>query len=107
VVAKRNMINDYLWGRACVQFARGVCFRGSFLILGFSCSFCFGFELFFALFLCSALFVSIVGLAAFPLLDDFLELFLAFDLLAVLIGALDSKFKFCAFCCECTHQGGE
>jgi hypothetical protein len=42
----------------------------------------------------------------FPLLDDPLELFLAFDLLAVLHGVLDSKFKFCVFCYQCTHQGG-
>jgi hypothetical protein len=33
----------------------------------------------------------------FLLLDDFLELFLAFGLLAVLHGVLDSNFKLCTF----------
>jgi hypothetical protein len=32
-----------------------------------------------------------------PLLDDLLELLLAFGLLVVLLEVLDSKFKFCAF----------
>jgi hypothetical protein len=58
----------------------GVDFRGSFefLSLSFSCSVCFGFELFFALFLSLPLFKPFVGLVAFPLLDYLLELFLTF-----------------------------
>jgi hypothetical protein len=32
---------------------------------------------------------------------------LAFDLLAVLHGVLDSNFKLCSFCCQWTHQGGD
>jgi hypothetical protein len=46
----------------------GVNFRGSFefLSLNFSYSVCYGFELFFALFLALPLFISFVGLAAFP-----------------------------------------
>jgi hypothetical protein len=30
VVERRNMINVYLRGRACIESVRGVCFRGSF-----------------------------------------------------------------------------
>jgi hypothetical protein len=29
VVERRNMINDYLRGRACIESVRGVDFRGS------------------------------------------------------------------------------
>jgi hypothetical protein len=45
----------------------GVDFRGSFEFssLGFSCSVCFDFELFFALFLGLPLFVPFVGFTAF------------------------------------------
>jgi hypothetical protein len=39
-------------------------------------------------------------------LYDLLELFLAFGLLVVLYGVLDSKFKLCVFCYQLTHQGG-
>jgi hypothetical protein len=35
----------------------------------------------------------------------FLSFSLAFGLLAVLRGILDSKFKLSVFCCQCTHQG--
>jgi hypothetical protein len=48
----------------------GVDFRGSVEF--------FDFELFFALFLGLALFVPFAGVVVFPLLDDLLELFLAF-----------------------------
>jgi hypothetical protein len=51
------------------------------------------------------LFVPFVDFAVFPLLDGPLELFLAFGLLAVFHCVLDSKFKFCAFCYQWTHQG--
>jgi hypothetical protein len=51
--------------------------------------------------------VSFVALAIFLLLDDLLKLFLALGLLDVLHGVLDLKFKLCAFCCQCTHQGGD
>jgi hypothetical protein len=37
----------------------------------------------------------------------FLSFSLAFSLLAVLYGVLDLKFKLYAFCCQCTHQGGD
>jgi hypothetical protein len=39
VVEKRNMINDYLRGRVCIEFIRGDLIQGSFWILSFSCSF--------------------------------------------------------------------
>jgi hypothetical protein len=73
-------------------------FTGAFaLILSLSCSS----ELFLALlchfawlyrFLC-----LLVAFAVFLLLDDLLELFRLFGLLAVLHGVLDSNFKLCAF----------
>jgi hypothetical protein len=42
VVEKRNMINDYLRGRACIERVRGELISGEVLIL----SFCAVFELF-------------------------------------------------------------
>jgi hypothetical protein len=39
---RRNMINDYLRGRDCIESVRGELISGRVLIL----SFCFGFELF-------------------------------------------------------------
>jgi hypothetical protein len=69
VVERRNMINDYLRGRACIEFVRGSLIQGEFLSLSFSCSFCFGIELFLALLailLGLPLFLSFVGFAAFP-----------------------------------------
>jgi hypothetical protein len=35
----------------------------------------------------------------------FLSFSLAFGLLAVLHGVLDSNFKLCVFCCQWTHKG--
>jgi hypothetical protein len=37
VVERRNMINDYLGGRACIESVRGVDFRGVSIL-----SFCLG-----------------------------------------------------------------
>jgi hypothetical protein len=69
VVGRRNTINDYLRGRACIEFVRGSLIQEEFLSLSFSCSFCFGFELFLAL-LCHfawfAIFRAFIGLAVFP-----------------------------------------
>jgi hypothetical protein len=42
VVERRNMINDYLRGRACIESVRGELISGGVLIL----SFCVDFELF-------------------------------------------------------------
>jgi hypothetical protein len=53
VVERRNMINDYLRGRACIESVRGVDFRGNVdfeLFLLFS-SFCLALSLF-LLFVC-------------------------------------------------------
>jgi hypothetical protein len=41
VVERRNMINDYLTGRACIESVRGVDFRGVLIL-----SFCVHFKLF-------------------------------------------------------------
>jgi hypothetical protein len=65
------------------------------------------FKLFFAILLGLPLFVPFVGFTVFLLLNDHLELFLAFGFLAMLYGVLDSNFKLCAFCYQCTHQGGD
>jgi hypothetical protein len=35
VVERRNMINNYLRGRACIESVRGVIFRGSFEFFDF------------------------------------------------------------------------
>jgi hypothetical protein len=43
VVERRNMINDYLRGRACIESVRGSLISRGVWIL----SFCFDFELFF------------------------------------------------------------
>jgi hypothetical protein len=41
VVERRNMINDYLMGRDCIESVRGLILRGVLIL-----SFCLGFELF-------------------------------------------------------------
>jgi hypothetical protein len=84
VVERRNMINDYLRGRACIERVRGVDFRGEcgfyafVLILSLSCSS----ELFLAL-LCHFAWLChfsyrLLTFAVFLLLNDLLKLFLAF-----------------------------
>jgi hypothetical protein len=63
------MINDYLRGRACIEFVRGSLIQGEFLSLSFYCLFSFGFELFLSLlsnFAWFAAFHVFVGLAVFP-----------------------------------------
>jgi hypothetical protein len=37
----------------------------------------------------------------------FLSFSLAFGLLDVFHGVLDSNFKLCVFCCQLTHQAGD
>jgi hypothetical protein len=81
VVERRNMINDYLRGRACIESVRGSWFQGEcwfwafMLTLSFSCPS----ELFFSssLQFCVALplFLSFVGSL---LIDDLLEFFWLF-----------------------------
>jgi hypothetical protein len=72
------MINDYLRGRACIEFVRGILIQGEFLSLSFSCSFCFGFELLFAILFGLLRFVLLLALHFLLLLDDFLKFFLFF-----------------------------
>jgi hypothetical protein len=65
VVKRRNMINDYLNGRAYIESVRGSLISGGVLIL----SFCFGFELFllfslFCRFSCLLLDVAVLLLLA-------------------------------------------
>jgi hypothetical protein len=78
VDVRRNMINDYLRGRACIESVSGGLISGGVLFL----SYCVEFELFLALschfaWLCrfSCL---LLAFTVFLLLDDLLELFLAF-----------------------------
>jgi hypothetical protein len=70
----------------------------SFSILSSSCSLYFDFVLFFALLLGLPLFVLLLALGFFLLLDDLIVLFWLFGLLAVLHGVLDLNFKLYAFC---------
>jgi hypothetical protein len=89
MVERRNMINDYLRGRACIESVRGSWFRGSIdfvllcsfwafaLSLRFSCSS----ELFLTL-ICHFAWLYhfsclVLAFAVFLLLDDLLELLLA------------------------------
>jgi hypothetical protein len=84
VVERRNMINDYLKGRACIERVRGSWYQGGVLIL----SFCVDFELFLLIWalsssslpFCLALpfSCSLLAFVVFPLLDDLIELFLPF-----------------------------
>jgi hypothetical protein len=114
----------------------GVWFRGSFeffefelflpvlfwfwAFLSYSLPFFFEFELFLlVLFWVWAFLSSSLPFAWFAVFHAFcwlcgfsffwmtlLSFFFAFGLLVALYGVLDSNFKFCAFCCQCTHQGG-
>ncbi len=72
VVERRNMINNYLRGRACIESVRGELISGGVLILSFSCSS----ELFLAL-LCHFAWLyrfscRLLAFAVFLLLDDLL-----------------------------------
>jgi hypothetical protein len=57
-------------GRACIESVRESLIDSGgvfgFVSLSFSCPFCFGFEIFFAILLGLPLFMSFVGLAVFP-----------------------------------------
>jgi hypothetical protein len=77
----------------------GVDFRGSFEF--------FNFEFFFALLLGLPFFCYLLIFVVLLLLDDLLVFSCLFDLLPVLYGVLDSKFKLYAFCCKSTRQGGD
>jgi hypothetical protein len=103
VVERRNMINDYLRGRACIESVRGF-ISGGRLIL----SLCFDFELFLLFwaflssslpfFLALPLFVLFAGFYSFTSSRWPSWAFLDFlGLLAVLLEVLNSNFKLCAF----------
>jgi hypothetical protein len=92
VVERRNMINDYLREKACIESVRGSVdfelFCSSELFLALLCYFAW-----LCRFSC-----HLLAFTVFLLLDDLLELFSAFlGLLPVVHGALDSNFKLCAF----------
>jgi hypothetical protein len=104
VVERRNMINDYLRGRAYIESVRRSWFQGGVFIL----SFCVDLELFllFWAFLSSflpfclalLLFMPFAGFYGFPSSRWPSLAFLSFlGLLAVLHGILDLNFKLCAF----------
>jgi hypothetical protein len=61
VIERRNMINDYLRERACIESVMGSLISGGVLIL----SFCFAFELFLLFSLFLPLFVPFVGFYGF------------------------------------------
>jgi hypothetical protein len=70
VVERRNMINDYLSGRDCIESVRGSvdAFALVRAFLAFLCHFAWLY-----LFLC-----RLLAFAVFILLDDILDIFLAF-----------------------------
>jgi hypothetical protein len=80
---RRNMINDYLRGRTCIERVRGVDFRGaSTLRFYFVLSFSFSSELFLTLpchfaWLCRFS-CPLLAFMVFLLLDDLLKFFLTF-----------------------------
>jgi hypothetical protein len=71
---RRNMINDYLRERACIESVRGELISGGVLIL----SFYFGFEFFLLLLWFCRFSCLLLAFAVFLLLDDPLELFVGF-----------------------------
>jgi hypothetical protein len=122
VVERRNMINNYLRGRACIERVRGGWFQGeywfwAFWFLSFLCSpwaflallsLCVDFELFLLIWALSSsflpfclvlpVFLLFVGFCAFSSSRWPSWVFSGFlGLLAVLHGILDSNFKLCAF----------
>jgi hypothetical protein len=110
VVERRNMINDYLRGRACIKRARGSWFQGECWFWAFLAllSFCVDFEFFLLIWALSSsslpfcltlpLFLLFVGFCGFPSSRWPSWALLGFlGLLAVLHGILDSNFKLCTF----------
>jgi hypothetical protein len=91
VVERRNMINNYLSGRACIESVRESWFQGEcwfWVFLNYSLPFC----------LALPLFLPFIGFYGCPSSRWPSWAFLGFlDLLAVLRGVLDSNFKLCAF----------
>jgi hypothetical protein len=86
---RRNMINDYLRERACIDSVRGKLISRGELILSFSCSF-----------------RDFTAFCAFCWLLWFLSFSWLFGLLVVLHGVLDSNFKLCTFVANGLIKGG-
>jgi hypothetical protein len=110
VVERRNMINDYLRGRVCIERVRGSWFQGECWFWAFVqfFSFSYSFELFLLIWALSSsslpfcwalpLFLLLVGFCGFPSSRWSSWVFLGFlGLLAMLHGVLNSNFKLCAF----------
>jgi hypothetical protein len=105
------MINDYLRGRAYIEFIWGEFDSGGV----------FDFELFLLILFCFWAFLIsslsfclvchflcfLLSLRLFLLLDYLFELFLTFWSSNYASWVLDLNFKLCAFCCQWTHQGGD
>jgi hypothetical protein len=112
VVERKNMINDYLRGSACIESVRGSWFQGEcwfwafILILSFSCSS----ELFLTLlchfaWLCH--FSCLLLAFAVLLLDDLLELFWLFGSSSCASWGIGFELQTLCFYCQWTHQGGD
>jgi hypothetical protein len=105
---RKNMINDYLRGRACIESIRGSWFQGVLIL-----SFCFGFEpfLLFWAFLSSSLpfclalplFMPLLAFAAFLLTDDLFELFVGFWSSNCASWGLRFEHQTLCFYCQRTH----
>jgi hypothetical protein len=99
VVERRNVINDYLRGRACIESVRGVDFRGS---VDFELLLCF--ELFLALLYhfawISRFSCPLLAFVVFLLLDDLLELFLACWSSSCASWGLQFELQTLCFCCQ-------
>jgi hypothetical protein len=96
VVERKNLINVYFRGRACIESVRGSWFSGSA-----------DYELFFLfLWFCRFLCLLLV-LWLFILLDDLLELFVSFWSSSCASWGLRFEIQTLCFCCQWTHQGGD
>jgi hypothetical protein len=97
---RRNMINDYPKGRACIESVRESWFSGECWFWAFALVWAFLALLSSSLLFCLALprFLPVVGCCGFSSSRWPSWAFLVFlGLLAVFHGVLDSNFKLCAF----------
>jgi hypothetical protein len=110
---RRNMINDYLMGRACIESVKWSWFQGEcwFWVFALILSFSYSSELFLSLpchftWLCrfSCLLLT---LAVFLPLDDILELFVGFWSSICASWGLGFKIQTLCLCCQWTHQEGD
>jgi hypothetical protein len=91
VVERRNMINVYLTGRACIESVRGSTDFELFLLFSWSCHF-----------LCILLVLWLL-----LLLDGLLELFVGCWSSSCVSWGPGFKIQTLCFCCQWTHQGGD